>query len=118
MDAAALPAGVHQFGNSGFDTFVRVGDAELDAVQTATAQLAEKLALEGLDLGGTDVYAQHLASSVAVDADGDDDGERDDPVMAADLQERGVEPDIGPFTLRRAIEEGVSRARRSLRRAG
>ena len=54
-----------------------------------------------------DVHAQHFAAAVAVDADGDDHGGRDDPAVLADLHVRRVEPEIGPVTLDRPVEEGL-----------
>ncbi len=52
-------------------------------------------------------HAEHLAPAVGVDADGDDDGDRDDLVVAPDLHVGGVQPDIGPVALDRTVEEGV-----------
>ena len=55
----------------------------------------------------TDIEAQHFASSVAVDADRNDDGNRDDAAGLARLHVDGVEPDIGPGAFQRAVEEGL-----------
>ena len=62
---------------------------------------------ERLGLRGTDIQAQHLAPAIAVDADGDDDGGRDDAAAPAHLQIGRVEPDIGPIAFDRAAEEGL-----------
>ena len=91
---------------------------ELDAAQAAPAQLAQELGPEGLGLRGADVHAQHLAPAVGVDADRDDHRHRDDAVVAAHLHVGGVEPEVGPVALDRAVEEGFARARRSPRTAG
>ena len=52
----------------------------------------------------------YLAPTVAVDADRDDDRDRDDPTVAACLHIGRVEPDIGPITFDRAIEERLDLA--------
>ena len=91
---------------------------QLDAAQAAAGQLAQELGPEGLGLGGADVHAQHFAPAVAVDADGDDDGDRDDAAVLADLHIGGVDPEIGPVALDRPVEEGLHLARRSPRTAG
>ena len=63
-----------------------------------------------------DLHAQHLAPSVAVDADGDDDGDRHDAPPATDLQVGGVEQ-IRPVAFDRPLQEG-SPCRRSPRTTG
>ena len=55
---------------------------------------------------GADVETQHLAPAVAVDADGDHHGDRDDAAAAADFQVGGVEPNIGPVAFDGTAEEG------------
>src|SRR5579883_197118 len=61
---------------------------------------------ERLGFGRTDVHAQHFAPAVRVDADRDDDRDRDDAVIAADFDVSRVEPDIGPIAFERPIEKG------------
>jgi hypothetical protein len=56
---------------------------------------------------GPIVHAQHLAPAVAVDADRDDHGDRDDAAGLAHLQVGGVDPEIGPVALDRPVEEGL-----------
>ena len=51
--------------------------------------------------------AQHLAPAVGVDADGHDDGHRDNVVIAADFDVGGVQPEIGPVALDRPGQEGI-----------
>jgi hypothetical protein len=70
------------------------------------AGLAQKVGPERLSLGGTDIEAEDLAPSIAIDADGDDGGRRDDAAAAAHLQVGRVEPNIGPIPFYRATEEG------------
>ena len=65
------------------DALVGVGDDQLDAAQTPPSQLAQKLHPERLGLRGTDVHAQHFAPPIRIDADRDDDGHRNDTVIAA-----------------------------------
>ena len=72
----------------------------------------------GLGLGGADVHAEHLAPAVAVDADRDDHGDRDDAAVLAHLHVGGVDPQVGPVALDRPVEEGLHLARRSPRTAG
>lgn len=78
VDAATLPGCAQHLADGGLDTFMRIGDDELDAAQPAPSQLAQELGPDRLRLRGTDLQAQHLAPAVAVDADGDDDGDRYD----------------------------------------
>ena len=70
-------------------------------------QLAQELGPEGLGLRGADVHAEHLAAAVAVDADGDDHGDRDDAAVLAHLHVGGVDPEIGPVAFDRPVEEGL-----------
>ena len=82
------------------------------------ASLRRNSVQNGLGLGGADVHAEHLAPAVAVDADRDDDGDRDDAAALAHLQVGGVDPQIRPVALDRPVEEGLHLARRSPRTAG
>ena len=52
-------------------------------------------------------HAKHLAPAVGVDADGDDHGDGDDLMIAADFDVGGIEPHIRPIAFDRAVEEGV-----------
>ena len=84
-----------------------IGDDELHPAQTTPRQLAQKSGPEGLRFGGTDIHAQNLTPTVAVDADGDDDRHRDDPAGLAHLHIGRVDPQIGPVALDRPVEEGL-----------
>ena len=66
-----------------------VGDDRLHATQAAPCQ---------------------LAAPIGVDANGDDDGDRDDAPAAADLQVGSVDPRIRPVALDRPVEEGLDLA--------
>ena len=107
VDAAALPGGGEHLGDGRLDALVGVGDDQLDAAQAAPGELAQEVGPEGLGLGGADLHAEHLAPAVGVDADGDDDGDRDDAAGLADLHVGGVDPQIRPVALDRPVEEGL-----------
>ncbi|ANN60864.1 hypothetical protein A9174_31985 [Mesorhizobium loti NZP2037] len=107
MDAAPLPCRAQHPGDGRLDAFVGIGDDELDAAQAATGQLAQELRPDRLGLRGANLHAQHLAPAVRIDADSDDDGDRDDPPTAADLQVSGVDPQVWPIALNRPLEEGL-----------
>ena len=98
---------VKHLGDGGLDALVGVGDDQLDAAQAAPGELAQEGRPEGLGLGGADIHAQHLAPAVGVDADGDDDGDRDDAAGLADLHVGRVDPQVGPVALDRPVEEGL-----------
>jgi hypothetical protein len=53
-----------------------VGDDQLHAAQASTRELAQEGRPEGLGLGGADIHAEHLATAVGIDPDGNDDGDR------------------------------------------
>ena len=80
---------------------------QLDPAQAAAGQAAQELDPERLRLAVADGHAEHLAAPVRVDADGDDNGDGDDVIVAADLHVGGVEPDIGPIAFDRPVKEGV-----------
>ncbi|ESW65103.1 hypothetical protein X773_32235 [Mesorhizobium sp. LSJC285A00] len=107
MDAAPLPCRAQHLGDDRLEAFVSIGDDELDAAQAATCQLAQELCPDRLGLRGANLHAQYLAPAVRVNADGDDNGDRDDPPTAADLQVSGVDPQVWPIALDRPIEEGL-----------
>ena len=53
-----------------------IGDHQLDAAHAAPGEGAQELNPQSLGLAVADRYAQHLAALVAVDADGNDGGNR------------------------------------------
>jgi hypothetical protein len=105
-------------GDGGLDAFVGVGDDQLHAPQAASGELAQERRPEGLGFGRADVHAEHLASAVGIDADGDDHGDRDDTAVLPDLHVGRVDPQVRPVALDRAVEEGLHLAGRSPRTAG
>ena len=96
---AALPAGAQHLGDGGLDALVGIGDDQLHAPEPAPCQLAQEGRPDGRGIRGFDIYAQSLAPAVAVDARGDDDGDRDDTPAAADFQVGGVDPKIRSVAL-------------------
>ena len=102
---AALPRGVEQLGDGGFQTLMGVRDHQFHPAQAALPQLAQEACPEGLRFRRPDVHAEHLAPTVAVDADGDDDRHRHDPAGLADLHVGRVEPEIGPVAFDRPVEK-------------
>jgi hypothetical protein len=57
-------------------------------------------------LGGADRHAQDLSAAIGVHRDGHGHGDRDNPAGLAHLHVSGVDPQIGPVTLERALEKG------------
>ena len=53
-------------------------------------ELAQELRPDRFGLGRADFHAENLAAAVTVDANGDDDGDRDDAAAAAHLQVSGA----------------------------
>lgn len=50
--------------------------------------------------------AQDLAPAVGIDADGHNDGDRDDAAVLPDLHVGGIDPQVRPIALDRPVEEG------------
>jgi hypothetical protein len=65
------------------DAFAAIGDDQRRAAQTSPRELAQESGPETLGPQWSYFYAQHLAATVAVDAD--DDGHRDDASVLADF---------------------------------
>ena len=62
-----------------------VGDHKLDVPQTASGKTALEVRPEGLRLRRTDLHAQDLALAIGVDADYDNDCDRDDTTVLRTL---------------------------------
>jgi hypothetical protein len=107
MNPAALPGGAQDLGSRGLDALMGVRDHQLHAAQAAPGELAQEPGPEGLRFRGADVHAENLAPAVAVDADGEDDGNRHDTAGMANLHVGRVEPEIGPVALDRPVEKGL-----------
>ena len=107
MHAAALPAGAEHAGDRVAQAVIGIGDHQLDALEATLDQALQESRPERLGLRGTDGEPDDLASTFGRDRHGDDRCHRDDAAAIAHFEVSGVEPQIRPFTLDRAIEEGV-----------
>jgi len=74
--------------------------------QAAPGQLPEEGRPEGLGFGRADIHAKTFPPAIGVDANGDNDGDRDDAAVLPDLHVGRVDPQIGPIALDRPVEEG------------
>jgi hypothetical protein len=79
---------------------------QADAAQASPCQLAQELRPDRFGLGCSDLHAEHLTSAVGVDARRDDDRDRDDAPPATNLQVGGIDPQVWPFALDGAVQEG------------
>src|SRR6185312_8258695 len=105
MHAAALPGGLEDLGDGGLDAQVRIGDHELHAPQASAGQRAQEARPERLRLRGADRHAEHFPSPVGVHGYGNYYGHRHDPAGLPHFQVRGIDPQVRPVALDRAIEE-------------
>ena len=71
--------------------------------------LRKELRPDRLGLGCADLETKNLAPPIGVDADGDDDGDRDDPPASTDLEVGGVDPEMGPVTFEGAVQKRLHR---------
>lgn len=76
-----------------------IGDDELYAAQPPPGQLAQEFRPDRLGLGRADFHAEHFASTVGVDADGDDDCNRDDATAAPDLEVGRMSRRYAPYRI-------------------
>ncbi len=84
-----------------------IGDDELDAAPAPPDQLSKKLGPDRLGLGRADLHAEHFASAIGVDADGDDYGDGDNTTTAPNLEVGRIDPQVGPFSFDGPVEEGL-----------
>jgi hypothetical protein len=89
------------------EAFVGVRDHQLDAFEAAPDQSFEEGRPKALGFRGPDAEADDLAPPVSADRHRDYRCQRDDAAAFADLQIRGIEPEIGPLALERPLQEGV-----------
>ena len=83
-----------------------VGGNQLHALQATAHQSLQEPGPERLGLGWADLEADDLAPAVGVDRHGDYRRNRDDPAARSLLEVSGIEPEIGPFSLQRPLQEG------------
>ncbi len=86
---------------------MRITDHQLDASKTAGVKRPQKIHPEGFGLGRPDSETDNLSASIRIGGDSDYGGYRYDPTALSLLEIGGVEPDIGPFTGERAVQELV-----------
>ena len=80
-------------------------DDKLDAAGAASRQFVQEFRLHRLYLGRAYLHAQHLEPAVGVDADGDDQSDRENAATETSLQVGGVNSKIRPFSLDWTSEE-------------
>ena len=73
--------------------------------QPAPAQLAQEVGPERLGFGGADIHAQHFATTVGIHRDCNDDGDRADAAIVAQLHVGRIDPKIRPVAFERAVRE-------------
>jgi hypothetical protein len=78
-----LETGAEDTPGSRPQTFVIVGDDELDATQATLGERAKESGPEHLGFRGAGGNAQDLAAAIGVDADSDYHGDTDDPATLA-----------------------------------
>jgi len=107
MNPAPLPGRLQGLGRGRLDAFVAVRDHQLDATQAAPGQAAQEAGPEHLGLGEADRHAQHFAPAIGVDRHSDYYRHRDDVPGLPHLEIGGIQPEVRPFSLDRAVEEGA-----------
>jgi hypothetical protein len=92
VPAAALPAGVEDAADRGFEAFMGVGDNQLDAAQSASVQAAQELTPERLRFRRSDMQADNFAFAIGVCGHSDYCGDTDNTAALPLLEVRGIEP--------------------------
>lgn len=87
--------------------FVRVGDHEPDAAQSAPGQQAQEVGPDGFGIGQAAGQTQHPAAAVGIDAAAGYGRRADNAPAAAALDVGGAEPDEGPVGLQRRSKDSV-----------
>src|SRR5215467_13197102 len=99
MPPTALPAGAEHARDGVAQPVMGVREAALD-------QSLQKARPERLRLRGADAKTDDLAPAFGGDGDSDYCSDRDDAAAVAHLKVGGVEPQIRPFAIERAVEKG------------
>lgn len=103
---AALPGRPGQYlGDGGFQPFVGIADHELDALQAALHQTAQKFAPERLALAGAQRQAQDVALARFAHADGDHGRQTDNATVLPYLQVDRIQPDVRVALRQRPVTE-------------
>ena len=105
VDCAALPPAAKHLRDGGLQAGVRIGDAQLDAVQAMGPQRPQELPPERLGLGLADVDADDLTAASLVDAVGDHQGLVADPTRLPHPLHLRVQPQVGVGTLQGPLAE-------------
>lgn len=101
VNATALPGCLEHTRDGRPEAGMRVADHQSDASEAAGLEGPQELRPEGLDFRGAD----DLAPPLRVRCDGDYGRDGHDAPALTDLQVCGVEPDIGPLSGDRAVQE-------------
>ena len=83
---------MQHLGDRSLQPLMGVGDHQLDPAQAAACELAQELRPEGLGLGSPDPPCRESHATVAVDANGNNDGDSDNAPGLADFHVGGIEP--------------------------
>lgn len=84
-----------------------VADDQLDPVEAPCSQRSQKIHPECPRQRGADAEVDDFPAAFRVRGDGDYRGRSDDPPTLPLLETSGVQPDIGPFTGERPVQELV-----------
>ena len=103
VDAAALPGGAEYLGDGCLQSFMRIGDDQLDATQAASGQTAQELGPEWLGLAVADGHTEHFPPAVGVDCHGNDHGHGYYMMVPPRFDVAGIQPEIGPVALDRSM---------------
>jgi hypothetical protein len=87
--------------------FVRVGDDQLDAPQTALDQAAQERRPDGLGLAGSYVQPHDLPLALAVHGHSGYGGHADDPAALALFEVGGIQPKIRPVARQWPVQESM-----------
>jgi hypothetical protein len=89
------------------EPFVRVGDHQLDPAQATPEQGLQERRPERLGFRRAEAQAHNLPLTLGVHGNRDYRRHGDDPTALPDLQVGGIEPEIRPPALQRALQKAV-----------
>jgi hypothetical protein len=105
VNAAALPSGLEHAVDGRPEATVCVADHQLGAVEPTGFQAAQKVHPEGFRLGRPKAQANDFTPTVRVSSDRYYCRHADDPAALAHLEVCRIEPHVGPFPGKRAVQE-------------